>query len=83
MENNTPTEPLSLGGFSPSDADSLLQALLSAGIEPEIEVDDGIRKVSSKGSGGIMAQVTIFVPPDMYESACSIRDEILDLCGEV
>jgi hypothetical protein len=83
METNTPTEPMPLGGFSPADADSLLKVLLSAGIEPEIEVDDGIRKVSSKGSGGLKAQVTIFVPQNMYEKACSIRDELLGLCGEV
>ncbi len=62
MNQNVPDQNISIGIFSPPDAKRLLAELVAAGIEPEIDVDDGIRNVSMRfGSGGTMAKVEVFV----------------------
>ena len=79
-----PIDLISLGIFSPPDAETLLSTLVEAGMEPEIEVDDGIRNVSIlHGSGGMMASIEVFVPPASHQTACAIRDKYLNLTGQV
>ena len=77
-------ETISVGAFSVPDAERLLATLVANDIEPQIDVDDGIRHVSARfGSGGMRARVEVFVPSDVYERACAIRDDELKLTGEV
>jgi len=79
-----PIDLVSLGTFSPPDAETLLSTLVQAGIEPEIEVNDGIRDVNPLfGSSGTMARIEVFVPPADHPTATAIRDQFLKLTGQV
>jgi hypothetical protein len=79
-----PIDLISLGIFSPPDAETLLAALVEAGMAPEMEIDDGIRNVNVLyGSGGHMARIEVFVPPASHPTACAIRDQYLKLTGQV
>jgi hypothetical protein len=84
MQDTNSLDLVSVGVFSPPDAERLLESLVAQGVKPEIEVDYGIRNVSVRfGSGGMMARVEVFVPLDAEAQACSIRDKELKLNGEV
>ena len=74
---------VSIGVFHLPDAKRLLESLVASSIDPQIDVDDGIRKSGMRGSSGLNAMVKVFVPPDTVERACSIRDEELKLTGEL
>ena len=83
MSSAGPDEFQSIGSFTPPEADRVIGSLVAKGVEPEIEVDDGIRNVNLHyGSCGVMAQVTVYVDPKSYEIACKIRNEELDLTDE-
>jgi hypothetical protein len=70
---NNPDRTISLGQFSPPEADPILQKLIENGITPKIEVDNGIDKVDVRfGSSGTMAKITIFVPPHLLEKALTL-----------
>jgi len=84
MEGPESEEFVSIGAFSPPEATRLLETLVANGIEPQIEVDDGIRNVSvRRGSDGMMAKVEVFVAAAELQRAYSIRDQELKLMGEV
>jgi hypothetical protein len=84
MENRDLAEYMSIGAFPPPAANRLLGKLVANGVEPKIEVDDGIRNATGHyGSGGLTAKVEIFVLPGSLDRACPIRDEELSLTGEV
>lgn len=68
----------SIGWFSPAESKRVIDALVKAGITPEIEVDDGIKKVDVIfGSAGLKAKITVFVPIQDVEIACRLRDDAL------
>ena len=68
--SNNP-ELVSIGDFSPRDADRLLAALTQAGVEFQIDCDDGIYSYppSHATNWGAAARVRVFVAPGSSEHA--------------
>ena len=68
---------VSIGGYSPPDADRLLEALSRANIKFEIECDDGIHGSLSKfGTFGAKARIRVWVDPDEISKVTEIRTSL-------
>lgn len=74
---------VSIGAYAPPDADRLLQALTTAGVQFEIDCDDGIHgSVSKFGTFGGSAKIRVFVDRAQVTKVTHIQEDLFGSDGE-